>query len=130
VYNNPWWIPYHLICKIVTDQAQYVIPSTLTDATAITNDLTYAARLTPVVGAERAVSASGALTAGTQANASAILAIASSASAIGSGIQAAEEAMQSGEIPTIVAAAGSLAYLTSAQGFVGRAATNLQNVSS
>jgi hypothetical protein len=129
VYHNPWWIPYHVICKIVTDQAQYVTPPTLTDATAIVSDLSYAASLTNVINTEGAISASGAFTAGTQANASAVLAIATSVTAIDSGIQAAEQAMQSGEIPTVVAAAGSLAYLTSAQGFVGRAATNLQNVS-
>jgi hypothetical protein len=70
------------------------------------------------------------LTAGTQANYAATVALAGSAASIAQGIAAAGQGLQANDVPSLVAAAGSLATLVSAQGYVARAFVNLENVSS
>jgi len=46
---------------------------------------------------------------------------------IDAGISAADTAMSAGDVTDMVAAAGVLAQLTAARGYVGRAAMNLAN---
>jgi hypothetical protein len=129
-YTNPWWIPYRIRCKVLADQAQLIAGPFVSDAAAISADLEVAASLTGVGAALAAITPAGALTAGTQANASALIALSATAAAIASGVATAGQQLQSADIPTAVSAAGSLAYLTAAQGYVGRASINLQDVSS
>jgi hypothetical protein len=129
-YTNPWWIPYRITCRVVADQAQLTAAEIIGTATAIADDLAAASAFADVSGAIAAISPAGALTAGTQANYAATVALAGSAASIAQGIAAAEQGLQANDVPSLVAAAGSLATLVSAQGYVARAFVNLENVSS
>jgi hypothetical protein len=129
-YTNPWWIPYRITCKVLADEAQLVAGPVVAGAAAIVADLGLAATLTDVGAALSAIAPAGAYTAGTQANAGALIALSNTSAAIAAGVASATLKLQSTDVLTAVSAAGSLAYLTAAQGYVGRATINLQNVSS
>jgi hypothetical protein len=128
-YDNSWWIRYELTCKVVSDEAQSTALIVSSDSTAILTDIEIAATFTDLGSASSLVSAQSALSAGTQANATATLALTQVASNIDQKIYAAEQQLQAPDIATLVIASGSLADLTLARGYIGRASTNLQYAS-
>ena len=133
-YERENWIPYRIVCTVLRDEAEAVVEAALDIASAALSDLVAAAGFGTSVdlsAATAALGVSGAATAGTAAYASATTALASASAAIGTGIPDAESALLgAGDPGTAADAAGTLAGLAGAQGYVQRAAANLANASS
>jgi hypothetical protein len=124
-FCNPWWIPYHISCTVVADQAQS-ISSYLPDlADAIAGDLTSASAYYDVSDALAATSVSDALTPGDPDFTSASVVLANTAQGIDAGIQTAQAGLSSTSVASLVSASGSLAQLCAARGYVERSINNL-----
>jgi hypothetical protein len=128
-YCSPWWIYYEITCKVLQDKAQAGADIFISAASAIASDLVTASGYIDVSAAASATSAPGALTVGTQAAAAANNSLARLQSSITGSIASAEVSLGSNDLASLVSAAGALAQLTSAQGYVGRAINNASEAS-
>ena len=126
-YRSPWWIPYRLSCAVVRDEAAAVIAAVVSDALAVTDDLTSAGSLAAT--ALVAVSAPGATTVGTVAYSAATASLTATVGSIDSQIATAEPAISANDVLTAAAACGQLAQLTAARAYVARATRNLASAS-
>jgi hypothetical protein len=128
-FRNSWWIPYQLHCTVLvgTEAAPMgAMPvNVLGDVLA---DLGQAASIQSVQAARALVGGVGATSAGSLANAAAGASLAQANAAIAQSITIAEAGLQTADIPDLVQAAGSLAALTAAAGYVGRATTNFAGI--
>jgi hypothetical protein len=124
-FCNPWWIPYHIACTVVVDQAQSISTYVPDLADAILGDLTSASAYYDVSGALAATSASDALIQGDANYTSASVALAGTAQGIDASIQTAQANLNSTSLATLVSASGSLAQLCVARGYVERTINNL-----
>ncbi len=124
-YCNSWWIPYQIVCTVLVG-TQSAAPATapVTVLADVVADLTVAASAPGVALALASVNAAGATVAGSQANAAAAAALTGAGASIAAAVASAEPGMAATDLPGLVASAGSLATLTAASGYVGRAATN------
>ena len=124
-FCNSWWVPYRIGCTVLVGTQlpglAGVVGNVLSDVVA---DLGLAGLAPGVSAALALVGAPGATAAGSQAFAAAVNALNGAGSAISAAIGAAEAGMGAADLPDIVSSAGSLASLTSAAGYVGRAAGN------
>jgi hypothetical protein len=138
-YRNSKWISYSIRCAVITaaEVVGAVSPSVLP---LIVADLTQASAWCNVAPALVAVQSQSALAQGTPNNARAAAAAATARMLAVTGIASAEAMLAASAVPNPVQAAGSLAGLTcavaaagtlaglaAAQGYIGRAATNLNN---
>ena len=127
VYCSAWWIQYAIACTVVT----YVASSGTIRAAAtvgqIVADLTAASAWTDVSVARDAMAATGATSIGTAANAAASNGISAASQIVQAGIVSADNGMSTTNTAILVTAAGRLAGLTAAGGYIGRAAINLAN---
>jgi len=128
-YQNPWWIGYRITCKVVADQAQGVQAVADDFGAAVLDDLASASGFFDLADASAALAAPGALSVGTQANLSAIASLTTASSGISANIAVAEAGLQGSDVAGLVASSQSLAQLCCAQGYVGRATTNLEDAS-
>jgi hypothetical protein len=128
-YETVNWVPYRITCKVVADQAQSVATEVVSLATSLLGDLATAA--TGGVDASAAVTAlgvSGATAPGTVAYAQALGAVGQVGSTISAGMTTAGSALLAAPDPaTAATAAGTLANLANAQGYVGRTLANLSS---
>jgi hypothetical protein len=148
-YQAGWWIPYRLSCTVVQDEVQLAEGLIATLAGQAGNDLASAAALGGAsginfAGAEGALAAPDATTLGTGAYLGAQTAVSGLQNSISGGMGQAATALASTATPlagsnalagvsalsSATSAAGTLAGLAAAQGYVGRTATNLSNASS
>jgi hypothetical protein len=128
-YHNPWWIGYRIVCKVVVDLARGVPPVADDFGTAVLDDLASASGFFDLADASAASAAPGALAVGTQAHQSALVSLTTAGSTIQSNITVAEAGLQGSDVASLVASSQSLAQLCCAQGYVGRATTNLEDAS-
>jgi hypothetical protein len=128
-YCSPWWIYYEISCKVLEDEAQAEADILVSAASSIASDLASAGAYVDVSAAVSATSATGALTAGTQAAAAANLSLASLQNSIAGSIASAEVGLGSSNLASLVSASGTLAQLSSAQAYVGRAINNTSEAS-
>jgi hypothetical protein len=125
-YCNSWWIPYQIVCTVVvgTQAIDSLAPGGGILAAVIT-DLTLAGQAPGVGAAFSAVNSASAISVGSPGYATASTALATADQAISQALANSDAAMQSAtDVPTLVSTAGSLASLSAAAGYVGRAATN------
>jgi hypothetical protein len=145
-YRNGWWIPYHLTCCVLRDEASTAVQPTQSASASIQTDTATAASLAASVGfniapARTAVSALDATNRGSSDFARALLALNASRAELSQAIVEAEvllngsglvEAVSAGEgaagLGRAAQASQQLAILTTASGYLGRAATSLMNV--
>jgi hypothetical protein len=127
-YANIWWIRYRISCRVVTDAVTAAAAPVVAVIPLIVSDLNYASTWCDVSAALAAVQNPGATTVGSRPYASAASALASSLLQLNANIASADTALASTEVTGLVSAAGALAGLTAARGFVARAAFNLANV--
>jgi hypothetical protein len=127
IYHSAWWIQCDFSCSVVSNNSFGATAAVAGTVAQITADLASAGSWVTVGAATNAVSAPGATTAGTQANASAAVLLGGLRQQIDSGIASSDAAMSAQDIPSMAAAAGTLAGLVAARGYVGRAAINFAN---
>lgn len=124
-FCSPWWITYKIECTVLQDLAQTEVSPLPVLQDSVVADLTAAAAFVDVGSLVASASQVGAVVPGGAGVGALVVGLTSVQAAIMPGLDAAELGMSATDIPTLVSAAGSLAQLTAAQGFVGRALTNL-----
>jgi hypothetical protein len=130
VYCNAWWIHYTISCTVVTASAATTTGGMTAPLAQIFADLTAASAWTDVAAASDAMAVAEATSVGTPANAAAVSSIDTASQMVQSGITSADAGMGSTDVPSLVAAAGRLAELVAASGYIGRAAITLANAGS
>lgn len=127
-YQHSNWVPYRIACKVVQDLAQSAVDAAVSLAAGLLSDLAAAAGGIDTSQALAPVSASGATAPGSAAYAAALGGVGGVAAQIGAGMTTAGASLlAAGDPATAAAAAGRLAALADAQGYVGRALANLSN---
>ena len=126
-YTNSWWISYRIRCAVVTAPIFEQDVATPAVVGLIVGDLTTASNWFNVAPALAAVQSPGAIAVGTPAYAAASVAMAGAGAQVDKAISAADIAIGAADIADMVAAAGALAQLAAARGYVARAAMNLAN---
>ena len=124
-YTNPWWIPYHLTCKIVQDPIASLIALGTTLVSQVVSDLAVAAISVDLGTAQSAVAAPGVESQGSPANAAAIDAISFGQQNIEAQMSAVGQILNDGSLGNSVSACGTLAELCVARGYAGRAVATL-----
>ena len=126
-FRNSWWIPYQISCAVVMDRAQADSVAGPDLADSVVGDLTSASAFFNVSAAIAAVGITDALTQGNGDYAAATTALSAAGNAIAQGLVVAGSGLASADLGAVVSAAGTLAQLCVARGYVGRSAANLQN---
>lgn len=124
-YTSPWWIPYHLTCKIVQDPAAALVALGATLVSQVVSDLAMAAVSVGLGDAQAAVAAPGVDVQGSVANVAALGAISSGQQDIEARMGTLSQGLGSGSLGDSVSACGALAGLGVARGYAGRAAATL-----
>ena len=128
-YTTPWWITYRMVCTVVQDEAAEVVAVATSLATSVMSDLAQAASYAEVSEAQEALGSAGATTRGTAQYAQAAGAVQASSGGIDAQIESVGAGLSSTDLAVTVSAAGTLAQLGVARGYVGRAGVNLANAS-
>lgn len=132
-YSSPWWIPYRIACTVLRDEAAALAaPSGGADGMLLASviaDLADAAGGIDVSEAQAALAVDGAVVAGTGAQQAALLVLADSRARVDAGIEAAGAGLSADDPGSVADAAGTLARLSAARGFLGRAEANLAGAS-
>jgi hypothetical protein len=127
-YEHVTWVPYQISCTVVADQSAVFARAATSLLDGVTDDLQTAASGVDVSGALAAMTAAGAATPGTAAYDAAAAAVAAAGTQASAGMaQASTQLLAAGDPVSAATAAGSLAQLADAQGFLGRAANNLSD---
>lgn len=124
-YVSPWWIPYHLTCKIVQDPVADLIALGATLVSQVVSDLAVAATSVDLGAAQSAVAAPGVEVQGSAANIAATSAVSSAQQTIKTQMDAVGQALDDGSLGDSISACGTLAGLGVARGYAGRAAATL-----
>ncbi len=117
-FCSPWWITYAIKCLVVSDLAQGSVPYVPDAQDSIAADL--AAASAGVASGSLLIPAPGVAT-----SLPPLSAVGGLLSSFGAQIATAEGGLDAADLPDIVSAAGQLAAVTAARGFVGRAFANL-----
>ena len=147
-YRNSYWIPYRLVCSVLRDEAAALVETALSLAGSIGGDLAAAAGKAvswiDFSAAQSAIAVPGSTTVGTASYGNALSALSAAQSSsdaslpvFGSALDAASAILRTTNSPltgaialgTATSAAGQLAGVAAARGYVGRAALNLANAS-
>ncbi len=129
-YERPNWVPYRIACTVLADQTQVAAALATPLATTVAADLTAAVAVNTAAAAAALVAA-GATTLGTAAYGAAVAAVGAAQIAASSGRTSAGATLLAAEDPvSAAAAAGQLAQLADANGFLSRASANLANATS
>ena len=138
-YRKENWLPYRLSCTVARDEVEAIVDGVLSTAETVLSDLASAEAIGTGVdlnNAMAAISTAGATTFGTVANVQARASLVDANSSIAAGISdqqlvLASTPMVSGDsITANTNAAGQLAALTSAQGYVRRAQVSTEGFAS
>ena len=127
-YCNPWWITYKVECTVLSDLAQSAPVQTPDVVSSILADLSAASGPLGLSSLLAEASAAGALLPGAGGVAAVSLGLSQVQASIAPAVASAEQALSATDIPTLVTACGSLAQLSTAQGYVGRALANLSGI--
>jgi hypothetical protein len=126
-YERPNWVPYRIVCSVLLDQTQAIAQATAPLASSLLADLG-AAGAVDTSAAQAALAQPGATTRGTAAYGAALGAVAAAQAAAAAGVASAGGALlAAGDPVSAAAAAGTLAQMADANGFLSRAAANLAN---
>lgn len=129
-YASPWWIPYRIVCTVLRDEASAVVQAAGALLDGVLADVGVAAGGVDVSAVQTALAVSGAAVAGSAAQAAALAALGSVQATVQADMDAAGAAlMAAADLPSAAAAAGQLAQLADARGYVARAQVNLANAS-
>jgi hypothetical protein len=124
-FCNSWWIPYQLRCKVlVGTQTAASLSGPVSALADVIADLDQANSVPGVAAAIALVNEAGGAMSGSLSYAAASSSLAQAQAGIAQSIAAADAGMQTADIAGLVTAAGSLAMLSAASGFVGRASAN------
>jgi hypothetical protein len=135
-YTRSNWIPYRIACTVLRDEAEALVEVALSLAAGALGDLTSAAAMGSGVdfsAASSALGASGATTYGSAAYGSAVDSLSGASGQIDAAMTTQEAALNAAApdsaagLTQATGAAGNLATLTGARGYVQRALINLQN---
>jgi hypothetical protein len=144
-YRCGWWVPYHVTCTVVSDEASSAVAFVISLADDALSDVTTASTFAADAGidlseTQSAVAMPNAAVRGTASYSSTLVTIASAGVLVGSGISQAEAILGAASWPVeeqapsaanilngIVLAAQQISSLTVAQAYLGRAAINLEN---
>lgn len=130
-YSSPWWIPYRIGCVVVQDEAAAAVGAAIDLGTMVLNDLSTAASCgVDVSGPQAALAQVGASVPGGTNYAAARAALNATGAALEGELGASESQLGSGDFAAMATAAGQLAQLSTARGYVARAAANLANAGS
>lgn len=127
-YSSPWWIPYHLTCKVVQDPIADLVGLGATLVSQVVSDIVTAAGYAGLADAQSAVAVPGMEVQGSAANVAAVGAISAGQQGIDARLGAAGQTLQGGDLGSSVSACGTLAQLSVARGYAGRAAATLSDV--
>jgi len=138
LYQRAEWIPYHITCTVLRDEAAALVEAPLSLTTALLGDYVLAAAAALAGGvqlaaASTAVNAPGATQRGSAAHAAASAALADARADIATGLDSAGAAIApdaltaASGIAQTDAALERLAQLAQARAYAGRAATNQAN---
>jgi hypothetical protein len=146
-YRKPWWIPYQLRCVVQSNLVYAAAATAISAVASITTNLATAAGFLTtaqpaLTAAQTALTQTGATTYGTAAYGQSVTALTAAQSAVSSSVASTGAGLPSldlgltGQDPAAAATtmtnttttAGSLAALTSAQGYVGSSLSALQNI--
>ena len=127
-FRNPWWITYQIECTVLIDLAQSVVLAVPDVSGGIIADVTAASAFVGLAAVLVATSLPGALLPGASGIAPAIAGLSAVQAGFGPAIGGAETMLDSADVPTLVSGCGTLAQLSTAQGYVGRALVNLEGV--
>jgi hypothetical protein len=126
-FRNAWWIPYYIRCVVANpagNTAMWPLPAA---NYAISADVTEASSFTDMSGVVAALAPPDSGVQGTLDNATALAAIGQVTAATDVGIAAAGSALATDDLAAIASAAGTLANLSAARGFIARASSNLNS---
>ena len=135
-YAHANWIPYRIGCTVLRDEAEALVEAVASLAADALGDLAAAAGMQSGVdfsGAAAALGAPDATTQGSAAYGAAVSSLGGASAQIDASMATQETALNAATPDTAAGltqatgAAGSLASLAGAQGYVQRALTNLQN---
>jgi len=128
-YEKANWVPYRISCTVLADQAQSPASTVASLLTNVLGDLASAALDgVDTSAATAALAATGATALGTAAYATAQSAVGQMSASIASGMATSGAALLAAPDPaTAATAAGTLATLADANGFVGRTQANLDS---
>lgn len=146
-YRKPWWIPYRLRCTVQSNLAYAALATATSTAVSVAANLTSAASALSTVpaalaAAQTALGQTGATTYGTAAYGQSVTALTAAQSTVSSDVTSTGAGLPSldlgftGQDPAAAATAvtgttataGSLAALTTAQGYIGSGLSALQNI--
>ena len=132
------WIPYRIGCTVLRDEAEGLVETTASLAASALGDLATAEGLgsgISLAGALTALGVAGATTQGTGAYGAAAGSVRGASGQLGAAMTGADQAVAGASVTsadgivTATQAAGSLAALSAARGYVMRAQVNLGNAS-
>lgn len=128
VYERPNWVPYRIACTVLLDQTQALTDIAAPLLATLGADLTAAGGVVDVSAVQAALAAPGGATLGTGAYDAALQAVGAAQGTAQSGMTGAGAALLAAGDPVSAAtAAGQLAQMADANGFLSRAASNLAN---
>ena len=127
-FCSPWWIKYRIECLVVSDlaHAEALLPLDL--STSVLGDLAAVSSYVDVASILTTLSAPSALSIGAPEVPSTLIALGGVQAGLTFRIGSAEEGLESQDLTTLVGSAGTLAQLTSAQGYIGRTISNLEGI--
>lgn len=128
-YQHANWVPYRIVCLVLLDQTEVAFEAAYDLTTGLLGDLTQAQAGFDVSGAIAVLGVAGATVPGSLAYATALGNLVMTSSEIDGRMALAGADLASTSDPAAAAtAAGQLAALADARGYVGRALDNLMNV--
>ena len=124
-FCNPWWIPYEITCTVQEDLAQTPVSYSPTLADSVVNDLTEVSQLLGSSVATSVGSVISVFSSGSAQQQQALSIAAGLQTSITQGVLIAGSELDTSDVGSLVAAAGSLAQLCCAQGYLDRSITNI-----
>jgi hypothetical protein len=130
-YERSNWVPYCITCTVLADPAVVATNIAASLGATVQSDLLAANAGTDTTAAQAALAAPGATTLGTANYDSAVSSVTAAQGQVAAGMTSANASLLTAADPVSAAtAAGQLAQLADAQGYLGRAAANLANATS
>jgi hypothetical protein len=130
-YERPNWVPYRIACTVLTDQSATLAALATSLSADLADDLNTAAAGVDTSAALAALAGPGAATLGTAAYSRVVAAVGTAMNQGQAALDGAGTTLLVASDPvTAASAAGTLALVANAQGYLGRAAANLANTTS
>lgn len=130
-YRSPWWIPYHIGCAVVQDEAAALTEAVIDVGDAVLGDLATATSFGVDVSVpQMALAQPGAVTVGSTNYAAALVSLNTGMATLNTNFAMAESQIEATDFPTVAFAAGQMAQLSTARDYMARAVANLASAGS